>query len=66
MVTTYRLTTTNSAGLFYHVHIFIGDVYLVLPALNFPTLVAPKIFVSAPVHFGVWGVWGLGLDNNLQ
>ena len=36
--TPYRLTNRNSAGLLHQVHIHIGDLHFVLPALNLSNL----------------------------
>ena len=36
--TPYRLTNRNSAGIFHHVLIYVGDLHLVIPALNLSNL----------------------------
>ena len=44
------MTTRNRAGLFHHVLIYMGDLYLVLPALNLSTLDAGILIMVQEVR----------------
>ena len=48
--TPYRLTIRNSARLFHHVHFNMGDLHLVLPALNLSTLNAGILIIMQQVR----------------
>ena len=50
MVTPYRLTTRNSARLFHHVLFNMGDLHLVLPALNLSNLNAGILIMMQQVR----------------
>ena len=66
--TPYRLTIRNSARLFHHVLIYMGDLHLVLPALNLSNLDAGILIMVQQVRlmihssfmlksYGVGGGW---------
>ena len=48
--TPYRLTNRNSAGLLHQVHIHIGDLHFVLPALNLSSLDAGILIIVQQVR----------------
>ena len=50
LITPYRLTNRNSARLFHHVLIYMGDLHFVLPALNLSNLDADILIMVQQVR----------------